>query len=293
MTQTSLFPATAKHDISGSIVVYKNDPHQLMRAIRSFLQARLRHRLLVIDNSPGDDLRSLCLDNGAEYLFVGANRGFGAGHNLGMSKLLNESAYHLIMNPDVYFGKGVLERLHEFMQSNLDVGLVMPKVLYPDGSLQYLCKRLPTPWDFLIRRFLPGFAKPFLRARMDWYECRDQNYGELMEVAFLSGCFMFSRCSVLRRVGLFDERFFMYLEDVDLTRRIKRVARTVYFPEVAIFHEFQGSQKSFRLLLHHLRSTIAYFNKWGWYFDQERVAMNKVSARPSPSSDVRTRVITS
>jgi GT2 family glycosyltransferase len=89
---------------------------------------------------------------------------------------------------------------------------------------------------------------------------------------------MFLRASVLRKTGGFDERYFMYLEDVDLSRRIGRVARTVYYPTVCITHAYQkGSYKSSVLLRRHIRSAIRYFNKWGWFFDAERTDVNRAA----------------
>jgi hypothetical protein len=84
--------------------------------------------------------------------------------------------------------------------------------------------------------------------------------------------------AALREVGMFDERYFMYMEDVDLCRRIHRRFRTIYFPEVAIYHRYaKGSYRSFRLMMHHIVSALLYFHKWGWFFDPERVDINRES----------------
>ena len=118
----------------------------------------------------------------------------------------------------------------------------MPKILYPNGDLQYLCKLLPTPIDLIFRRFFPHFYKK--AGLLSRYELRDSGYDHTMMVPSLSGCFMLLRSGVLRRVGGFDEKFFMYLEDVDLCRRIGKIAETVYYPDVTVFHEFsKGSYK--------------------------------------------------
>ena len=163
------------------------------------------------------------------------------------------------------------------MENNPDVGLVMPKVLYPDGTLQYLCKLLPTPLDLFGRRFLNfGPFRKIIEKRNEVYELRFTGYDKIMEVPYLSGCFMFIRTEVLKKVGLFDERFFMYLEDTDLSRRIHRVSKTIYYPEVSIYHEYgKGSYKNPKLLKYHLDSTFKYFNKHGWFFDKERDEINK------------------
>ncbi len=258
-------------DITASIVTYKNNFFMLFRAINSFLNTDLTVKLYILDNSPTDKIKRICNDNRIEYIFNNANIGFGAGHNIAIKKSLGLSKYHLILNPDIYFSKGNLEKLFEFMESNKKVGLVMPKILYPDGSLQYLCKKLPTPFDLIARRFLPSFLKPLFQKRLDSYEFKDRNYNEIMEVPYLSGCFMFIRTGTFKEIGMFDERIFMYNEDIDLCRRIGQKYKTIYYPEAIVYHEYaKGSYKSKKLLKIHIDSTIKYFNKWGWFFDKGR-----------------------
>jgi GT2 family glycosyltransferase len=144
-------------------------------------------------------------------------------------------------------------------------------------TIQYLCKLLPTPFDLFGRRFLnSGPFKKIVEKGNEIYELRFTGYDKIMEVPYLSGCFMFIRTEVLKKVGFFDERFFMYLEDTDLSRRIHRVSKTVYYPEVSIYHEYgKGSYKNPKLLKYHLDSAIKYFNKYGWFFDKERDEINK------------------
>jgi GT2 family glycosyltransferase len=160
------------------------------------------------------------------------------------------------------------------MENETNIGLVMPKVLYPDGRLQPLCKLLPTPKTLFMRRFL-RFLSTRLERENYKYELRGTGYDNIVEAPFLSGCFMFLRTEVLKEVGLFDERFFLYTEDTDLSRRIHRRARTVFFPEVTIYHHHErGSYKSIWLLMQNIRSAIRYFNKWGWTTDEERENFN-------------------
>lgn len=267
------------NNLSVSIVLYHNKKEQIEKAIYSVFNTNLNLKLFLIDNSTNDHLKSLAdIDSRITYIFNNANLGFGKAHNIAIKKTIEEDiAYHLVLNPDVFFEKGVLEELYNFMESNSDVGLVMPKVLYPDGSLQHLCKLLPTPINLFGRRFLNfWYFKKFLEKRNFMYELRFTSYDKIMEVPYLSGCFMFLRTKTLKKVGLFDERFFMYLEDTDLSRRIHKVAKTIYYPYVSIYHEYgKGSYKNFRLLYYHLDSAIKYFNKWGWFFDKERKEVNK------------------
>ncbi len=262
--------------ISASIVVYKSEPLVLQAAIDSFLRAAPNSDLYVIDNSPSAEARTVCEGPNIHYHFNGFNMGFGAAHNLALKQSLAKGTdYHLVLNPDVYFQADVLRKLIAFMDSNADVGLAMPKVLYPDGRLQYLCRLLPSPTTLLLRRILHPL-KPVSTRINDRYEMKFTGYDQVMDVPFLSGCFMFLRTDALRSTGLFDERIFLYTEDIDLTRRLHRNFRTVYFPDATVYHHHvRESYRSFRVFVHHARSAIAYFNKWGWFIDTERDEINR------------------
>ena len=193
-----------------------------------------------------------------------------------MHKAIEErSDYHIVLNPDIYFSAEVLPELASYMDSNSDVGYILPKVTYPNGELQYLCKLLPTPFDLIFRRFLPK-TKLIVRHN-ERYELRHSGYDKIMNPPCLSGCFMFMRLSTLKENNLFfDEQYFMYCEDFDLMRRIHSVAKTVYYPKVSIVHNHaKASYTSRKMLMTHIKSAIKYFNKFGWFFDKERNNMNK------------------
>src|SRR5258708_31337639 len=104
--------------ITASIVVYKNDPGQLTRAISSFLKSTVTGQLTIIDNSPTDFLKQFCYYPSVHYIFNGKNLGYGKGHNLAIRQYLNRSLYHLVLNPDVYFETDILEKLFHFMERN-------------------------------------------------------------------------------------------------------------------------------------------------------------------------------
>jgi len=261
--------------ITASIVVYKNDPYLLRRAMDSFLRSTITGPLTIIDNSPTDELRPSCNCANVTYLFNNRNLGYGKGHNLAIKRNLDQTRYHLVLNPDVSFEADVIEKLFYFMESNPKAGLAMPKVLSPDGHIQMLCKLLPTPLDLTTRRFLP---KNWFKNKNEKYEMKASGYGNVMNVPFLSGCFMFLRTESIKKVGLFDERFFLYAEDTDLSRRIHRQFETLFYPETKINHvHARGSYKDLRLTFHNIKSAIQYFNKWGWFFDEERHLINKMA----------------
>ncbi len=263
------------NNINASIVIYHNEKQQIMKAINSFLNTNLDVKLYLIDNSSNDDLKELGkMDERIEYIFNNANLGYGAAHNIAMRKSIGLGVlYHVVLNPDIYFSNNVLESLFEYMESNKDVGHVMPKILYPDGTNQPLCKLLPTPLDLFARRFIP--VKSFVNNINNKYELNFFNYESIEEVPFLSGCFMFLRVEVLKQNCLFDDNFFMYLEDADLTRRISKVSKTIFYPHVSIYHEYyRGAHKNKRLLFFFIKSIFTYFNKYGWFFDTYRNKIN-------------------
>jgi GT2 family glycosyltransferase len=263
--------------LTASIVAYRNDPTVLGSAVKSFAGNTLNGELIILDNSPTNDLQKLAIDAGIHYKFNNANLGFGKAHNAFMRTIMNTSKYHLVLNPDVTFEAGTLETLYEFMESNLDVGLIMPKVLDTDHRLQYLCKRLPTPLDLIARRFGGTLLQNSHKQKQFYYEMRDKDYNTVFEVPYLSGCFMFLRVDALKKVGLFDERFFMYMEDIDLSRRMFKSFKNIYYPHAQIIHgHARDSYKTDALLKVHALSAIKYFNKWGWYFDKERSHINSM-----------------
>ncbi len=259
--------------ITASIVVYNNNRDDLSKLLSCLFKIRLLGRIFVIDNSISGRFSSQCNGERVEYIGNPVNPGYGAAHNRAIEKSIGTSKYHIVMNPDIYFNDGSVEKLFSFMEKNNDVGLVMPRILNPDGSTQYLCKLLPAPSDLLFRRFLP--FKKLTERRNGIYELRFTGYNKVMEVPYLSGCFMFLRTEALKKAGMFDERFFMYLEDTDLSRRIHAHYKTVYHPDAEIYHRYEkGSYKSTKLLCRHMVSAFKYFNKWGWFFDRERKKIN-------------------
>jgi hypothetical protein len=266
--------------LTGSIVFYNSQDHEVQQAIRCFLQVRMEKTLYLIDNSPHRTQLHPDTASRITHIYNRANLGFGAGHNIALHQALNnhKSRYHLVFNPDVSFEPQIATELIGFMEDNPDVGLVMPQIRYPDGSLQFLCKLLPTPGDLIGRRFFP-----FLPAckRQNWiYEMRFADYNQSMDVPFLSGSFMLLRTRAIQEVGMFDERYFLYMEDADLCRRIGERYRTVYYPKVSVTHAYKkASYKQLKLLYQHMRSAVVYFNKWGWLVDRERTRINQQTVK--------------
>lgn len=257
--------------ITASLVIYHNSRGEIDTLLESVLRSPI-DKLYIIDNSRHDLYRTLEHRSSRFRYIHNANDGYGAAHNIAMREAIALGAkYHIVINPDIYFDIGTVEALADYMDRYEKVGWVMPKIVYPNGDIQHLCKLLPSPTDLIVRRFIP---KRLLRKSRDKFNPKISD--REINLPYLSGCFMFLRVSALQRVGLFDERFFMYGEDLDLSRRMHLHYRTVYYPQVTVVHAHRAeSYHSLKMLWIHIKNIAMYFNKWGWFFDAERRRVNK------------------
>ena len=260
--------------VRASIVTYRTDRDELRSCIDALHAAGVTD-VAVVDNSPDDTLRTFCTELNTDYCRPGRNLGYGAAHNIELRRSLSKADvdYHLVINSDVHFPPDVIGRIVNHMDSNADIGQLIPRTVYPDGREQEVVRMLPTPLDLIFRRFLPDRMTAKRNRR---YLLAFRDHTKEINVPYHQGSFMFLRTEALRLVGLFDERFFMYPEDIDLTRRIHRHFRTVFWPGATIVHAHRAaSYRSLRMLRIHMVNMIRYFNKWGWFFDAERRAFNR------------------
>jgi GT2 family glycosyltransferase len=263
-----------KNHLTGSLVLYNNSPNDYVSAIVSFLDSAPDGRLVVMDHSPIALQHPVLLHPRVTLVHRPDNPGFGTGHNRAYDKVRAISEFHVLLNPDVRFGPEVLPALVSCFASEQSVSAVMPRILYPDGQIQSLCKLLPTPVDLIFRRFIPSKA---IRATINHrYELQGLPQDRRFEVPSLSGCMLLMRSSDFEAIGGFDQRYFMYMEDVDLVRRLGEHGRTIYEPRIEVMHGYaKGSYRNRQLLIHHMVSAIRYFNKWGWFFDTTRRQRNR------------------
>ena len=266
------FDSTSESTFGVGLVAYNMCHSDIINLSKSIIPEKPIY-MVVMDNSPNTNSKYFSESNGWTYLSNKLNPGFGNSHNVIFNKFGKIADYHLVVNPDISFKKGVIQNIMNFMNLKLDAGAVMPKIVYDNNENQGLVKLLPSPINLLINKlslkFLNVFNEKFLLSSI--------NYDKgIFRVPFLSGCFLFLRSSVVLEIGLFDERYFMYAEDLDLTRRLW-VNKTYpyYYSNDTVKHGYQKeSSKSFKLLLIHLFSVIKYFNKWGW-IDKKRNEINK------------------
>lgn len=264
------------HDFSISFLTYNNENivYDNLSNLVKALPQELSCILYVIDNASTDgtlseirrfkaDLARLeYVQDHVTFILIAnpTNIGYGRGHNILLQRLT--SRYHLVMNPDIRIdGTDQLSSMVQYLEDHPDAGLLVPKLLNLDASVQHLCKKNPTLVDLMIRRF----PLPFLHKRQQAYVMMESGYDHAMEVEYASGCFMLFRTRLFCDLGGFDERFFLYLEDADITRRINEVSKTLFYPRVSVYHGwYRGTYRNPKLFLINLHSVYLYFSKWGW-----------------------------
>ena len=263
-----------KNVMSVSIVLYNNEIAELLKTIESIFKINLNLTLFLIDNSPKDDFRFLETDN-IFYIHNPSNPGFGAAHNIAIQKAMDlGSKYHFIINPDVYFDGNVISPMIYYMKNDSSIGMMMPQILNLDGTIQNLPKLLPSPWSIVMRKLKR--PKQVYKKFIDRYELRSVPQNKIYNTPILSGCFTLLNMDAVKKIGLYDDRFFMYFEDWDLSRRMHQKYKTIYFPEVSVYHGYEsGANKSSKLFKIFIYSAVSYFNKWGWFFDSDRNRINK------------------
>lgn len=220
-------------DIAVTIVNYKmaEDIRALLACLKEDLAgADLKVRTIIVDNSPGEGLWLILKNSYPEvkYLPQDYNLGFGAAQNLALKT--QDAKYYFILNPDTVFppGEHVLKRLYDFLESHPKIGMVGPKLLNNDGTLQFSCYRFPNSLIPLLRRSSLG-NQPRYKKMVEKYLMKNFDHNKTQPVEWLMGSAMFVRGETLKKVGLFDERYFMYFEDCDLCRRFWEAHWPVYY----------------------------------------------------------------
>ncbi len=192
------------------------------------------------------------------------NRGFGPGHNSVIESL--DSDFHLVLNPDAELADDTLRVGLSCMAGDDSIALLSRRVLGGEGDQEFLCKRYPSGLALLLRGFAPGFARRWFRKRLDRYEMRDVCSGDRQaDVVLASGCFMLVRSAALRAVGGFNDKYFLYFEDFDLSLRLGSQGRLVFNPAMQIVHHGgYAASKGWRHVKYFMKSGITFFNQHGW-----------------------------
>ncbi|MCA8034498.1 glycosyltransferase family 2 protein [Burkholderia arboris] len=271
--------STSRAPLTVSIVVYRPDVERFFKTLQSLRDAvcAMRRRdpnfhavICVVDNGGTADIwEDMARLNMAGFecssLSGHGNVGYGRGHNLSIATANSE--HHLILNPDIDLDEDSLVQALSFMCSRPDVGLLTPNISDEKGGIQYLCRRPPAIFDLLVRGFFPASWKARFVKRLARYEMRDViNDHDIVEnPPIVSGCFMLFRTEVLKKLGGFDPRYFLYFEDYDLSLRTHDVARVAYVPSVRVVHHGGGaSRKGFAHIRMFAVSAFKFYNRFGW-----------------------------
>ncbi|RXV73043.1 glycosyltransferase family 2 protein [Burkholderia stabilis] len=265
--------------LSVSIVVYRPDRAMLTQTLSSLDAACERLRvarpgvaveLFLVDNGelgdPGVIAGMLKSDRVSCHVLTGhGNVGYGRGHNLAIER--TASRVHLILNPDIDLEPDALVAASDFLDAHPDAGLLTPRIGDEQGGAQYLCRRYPALLDLFVRGFLPARIRQWFAGRLARYEMRDviNDRDIVWDPPIVSGCFMLFRTDVLKKLGGFDPRYFLYFEDYDLSLRAHKAARVAYVPAVRVVHHGGGaSRKGFAHIRMFGASAFKFYNRFGW-----------------------------
>lgn len=246
---------------TGCIVTY-NNIKTVGETLKTLTQYSKENdfKLFVVDNGSTDGTVEFIKENYPSVILIetGENVGFGKGHNFILDKLNSE--YHLIINPDIAVKDDVVTKICDYFDKNEDVGILSPKICFPDGRLQILGKKNPK-LKYLIASRLRNEQEP--GKWLKEYAMLDCDLTKPQDIQVASGCFLAIRTDVFKKIGGFDERYFMYFEDFDLSRTVCEIMKIRYFPGVVVYHEWgRDSKKNMKLKMIHIFSMIKYFLKW-------------------------------
>ncbi len=246
-------------------IVNWNAREPLRAALRSIMAhpPLYEYEIIVLDNASSDGSVQMLEKEFPEVKLIVSERnlGFSKGHNLAARAA--QGKYLFILNPDTEVLPGALEALVAYAERHPEVAIIGPKILNPDGSLQYSCRRFPNPAAALFRNTPLGKLfpnNPYTRE----YLMTDWDHNSIREVDWVSGAALFIRREVYKQLGGFDEQFFMYCEDTDLCYRARQAGyKVIYYPEPKIKHAIGRSTDlvANRMIITFHRSMYLFYKK--------------------------------
>lgn len=246
--------------VTCSIVTYNNMStiDKTLKTLFEFTKD-VDFKLYVVDNCSTDGTVEYIKVNypDVELLVQPKNIGFGAGHNVVINKV--QSKYHVVINPDIVFIENSIKKMVDFLDDNQDIGLLAPKICYPNGNVQILGKKVPHLKYIFASRFRGDEPGKLLKE----YAMLECDLTVPTDIENASGCFMVFRTEILKKIGGFDDRYFMYFEDADITREVNCISRAVFYPDAVVTHIWnRDSKHNYKLLAIHIHSMLKYYLKW-------------------------------
>jgi len=252
------------YELSISVVTYNNEKEilNLLKGIYKF-SSNISFKVFVIDNESKDGTVKLIEKNYPEVEMIKSkkNIGFGRAHNLILERI--ESEFHLIINPDVIITSKVIKNLIFYLKKHKEAAMVTPKILNPDGSVQSLPKKDPK-FIYMLSGKLEKYSNFFSKIRKKYTMYNQESSAQKpFCIDFCTGCFMMIRTKIFKELNGFDDRFFMYLEDADLSRRARKYGKIVFLPTETIVHFWhRESSRKLKFFFVHLKSMLKYLIKW-------------------------------
>ncbi len=254
------------------IYINFNTGRLLKQSLKHFFLMRpaLDFEIIVVDNHSADKSVQMIRKDFPEIRIIESmeNYGYAKGANLGIAEA--KGNYIAIFNPDIFISRGSLEAMINYLDNNSDAGLVGPKLVHADGSLQYSCYQFPKIYTPVLRRSFLG-KTGFGQKELDKYLMKHFSHNESSEVDWLLGGALMARAGALKEIGFMDERYFLYFEDTDLARRLKeKKYKVVYLPSAKMVHLHRRESADtplFKALLSkttrtHIGSACKYFWKY-------------------------------
>lgn len=252
------------------VVAYHPTPAEVHTLVRCLSGLSPTFHVVVIanDHQPGEPV-DLLLPQANLFITSRCNLGYARAFHEALSAYAAQAplpAWVGVLNTDLSWQPGSFERMLGWLHQEPDVVLAVPRIVDPSGQLQQLCKRDPTLLSLASRRFIPQWLKPRWLRRYDSYHLmEDKSLDRVFDVPYLSGCCMLIKRAALDASGGFDQRFFLYLEDADISRTLRHYGRCVHLPFATITHAWgRGNHRSLWLTLVNFHSAWIYFCKWGW-----------------------------
>lgn len=253
-------------DVSVSIVTFNDNAvlKERLDVLIPIFKASNVAKLFIVDNASTDGTFSV-LKEVAEHepllkvIPLHDNKGFGFGHNQAIN--LTDSKYHIVMNLDTTpADEDAIIRMVDYMDIHDDIDLLSPLVRFSNGEVQRLTRNEPTVLDLGIRFLSPNV----FRKRQENFVHLTDGYDHEQIILNATGSFMFFRTETLNTIGGFDERYFLYMEDTDLTKEVNQVGKAMFSPDFEVVHEWQRGNHSLNGARFMIISMVKYFNKWGW-----------------------------
>lgn len=224
-------------------------------------------RLYLVDNASPDGTGPRLMeaefdDDRVTVLLLKENVGFGRGHNAVLDRLCSE--IHFILNPDILLSGDTLTGMANWLTLHSDAVMATPQLYYPDGRLQHLPRRKPTPWLLLCRQLAPLMPGSAFAQADDHYTMQDAELSAPCPIEFCTGSFAAIRTTAFRQMGGFDPAYFMYVEDADLTQKALEYGKVYLLPQFSATHAWhRAPARDAQKFTMQLKSMFRFFKKWG------------------------------